>query len=79
MYFAGLRPAEAAGLRENDCELPEREWGQITVTKTRSQVSKRYTDSQESTARTVYAKCIDGQRDVANNVANQRIQKALVE
>jgi integrase len=23
MYFGGLRPAEAAGLREKDCHLPE--------------------------------------------------------
>jgi integrase len=48
MYFAGLRPAEAAGLRERDCELPQRGWGLITVTRTRPQVSKRYTDSQET-------------------------------
>lgn len=48
MYFAGLRPAEAAGLRARDCELPEKGWGQIIVAKTRSQVSKRYTDSGQT-------------------------------
>lgn len=27
MYFGGLRPAEAAGLRQKDCRLPERGLG----------------------------------------------------
>ncbi|HEY8480974.1 MAG TPA: tyrosine-type recombinase/integrase [Spirillospora sp.] len=48
MYFAGLRPAEAAGLRRQDCELPATGWGLITVRKTRPQTSKRYTDSGET-------------------------------
>ncbi len=26
MYFGGLRPGEAAGLREKDCRLPEKGW-----------------------------------------------------
>ena len=46
MYFAGLRPAEAAGLRVQDCELPATGWGLITVRKTRPQANKRYTDSR---------------------------------
>ncbi|MQY06491.1 tyrosine-type recombinase/integrase [Actinomadura macrotermitis] len=45
MYFAGLRPAEAAGLRVQDCALPEEGWGVITVRKTRPQTNKRYTDT----------------------------------
>ncbi|MBT2208715.1 site-specific integrase [Actinomadura sp. NEAU-AAG7] len=48
MYFAALRPAEAAGLRERDCLLPEEGWGQVTVTKTRPQANKRYTDSRRT-------------------------------
>ncbi|WP_433188768.1 tyrosine-type recombinase/integrase [Actinoallomurus sp. CA-150999] len=48
MYFAALRPSEAIGLRRQDCILPERGWGQITVTKTRSYTTKRFTDSGES-------------------------------
>jgi integrase len=45
MYFAGLRPSEAAGLRVRDCVLPEKGWGLITVAKTRPQASSRFTDS----------------------------------
>ncbi len=45
MYFAGLRPAEAAGLRRKDCHLPEKGWGLITLRKSRPQANKRYTDS----------------------------------
>ncbi|TDB84550.1 site-specific integrase [Actinomadura sp. KC216] len=48
MYFAGLRPAEAAGLRRQDCELPATGWGLITLKKTRPQSNKRYTDSGET-------------------------------
>ncbi|RVX39111.1 site-specific recombinase XerD [Nonomuraea polychroma] len=48
MYFAGLRPAEAQGLRKKDCILPAKGWGQITPTKTRPQSSTRYTDSGRS-------------------------------
>lgn len=48
MYFAGLRPAEAAGLRRQDCELPATGWGLLTVKKTRPQTNKRYTDSGET-------------------------------
>jgi integrase len=48
MYYAGLRPAEAAGLRARDCVLPEKGWGLITVAKTRPQSNKRFTDSGET-------------------------------
>jgi integrase len=48
MYFAGLRPAEAAGLRRRDCRLPATGWGLITLRKTRPQANKRYTDSGET-------------------------------
>ncbi|MEU6781666.1 site-specific integrase [Nonomuraea angiospora] len=45
MYFAALRPAEAQGLRVQDCYLPEKGWGQLTLRKTRSQSSRVFTDS----------------------------------
>jgi integrase len=47
MYFGGLRPAEAAGLREKDCHLPESGWGLLTLERTRPQSNKRFTDSGE--------------------------------
>ncbi|MEV4245204.1 tyrosine-type recombinase/integrase [Streptosporangium canum] len=48
MYFAGLRPAEAAGPRKANCDLPETGWGARTLEKTRPESNKRYTDSGES-------------------------------
>lgn len=47
MYYAGLRPAEAIGLSENDCTLPGRGWGSATLHRTRPSVGKRWTDSGE--------------------------------
>ncbi|MEV0975089.1 tyrosine-type recombinase/integrase [Microtetraspora glauca] len=48
MYFGGLRPGEAAGLREQDCHLPKTGWGLLTLAKTRPESGKRYTDSGET-------------------------------
>ncbi|MFB4284448.1 tyrosine-type recombinase/integrase [Nonomuraea sp. MTCD27] len=48
MYFGGLRPGEAAGLRKKDCYLPEKGWGLLTLEKTRPESNSRYTDSGES-------------------------------
>ncbi|MFI6637857.1 tyrosine-type recombinase/integrase [Nonomuraea fuscirosea] len=45
LYFAGLRPAEAIGLREADCHLPEEGWGQLTLQVTRPSSGKQWTDS----------------------------------
>jgi integrase len=44
MYFAGIRPAEALGLREHDCHLPATGWGELTLVKSRPQTNKRWTD-----------------------------------
>ncbi|WP_170223545.1 tyrosine-type recombinase/integrase [Nonomuraea turkmeniaca] len=48
MYFGGLRPAEAAGLRQKDCQLPEKGWGLLTLEKTRPQSNRRFTDSGQA-------------------------------
>ncbi|GGL57861.1 site-specific integrase [Planomonospora parontospora] len=48
MYFAGLRPAEAAGLREANCDLPATGWGVLTLETTRPESNTRYTDSGEA-------------------------------
>lgn len=45
LYFAALRPAEALGLREQDCDLPETGWGRPTLATSRPQAGKRWTDS----------------------------------
>ncbi|MEV6056993.1 hypothetical protein [Streptomyces sp. NPDC052107] len=35
LYYAGLRSAEAVGLRLSDCHLPESGWGTLTLRETR--------------------------------------------
>ncbi|MER7842287.1 tyrosine-type recombinase/integrase, partial [Streptomyces sp. NPDC096040] len=47
MYFAGLRPSEAVGLRKADCFLPEKGWGVLTLHDTRPVSGKQWTDSGE--------------------------------
>ncbi|MET9409544.1 site-specific integrase [Streptomyces sp. NPDC002935] len=47
LYYAGLRPAEAAGLRVSDCHLPETGWGVLTLRETRPVSGKQWTDSGE--------------------------------
>ncbi|WP_248966207.1 tyrosine-type recombinase/integrase [Sphaerisporangium perillae] len=48
MYYAALRPEEAAGLRRQNCDLPEEGWGLLTVEKARPQANKRWTNSGET-------------------------------
>ncbi|MYW04499.1 site-specific integrase [Streptomyces sp. SID3343] len=45
MYYGGLRPAEAVGLRAIDCKLPVTGWGVLSLRKTRPTAGKRWTDS----------------------------------
>ncbi|WP_326819556.1 tyrosine-type recombinase/integrase [Streptosporangium sp. NBC_01756] len=45
MYYAALRPAEAVGLRLQDCHLPLKSWGRLTVDVSRSEVNTKWTDS----------------------------------
>ncbi|WP_437113695.1 tyrosine-type recombinase/integrase [Streptomyces roseoverticillatus] len=47
LYYAGLRPAEAVGLRLSDCRLPEAGWGTLTLRETRPVSGKQWTDSGE--------------------------------
>ncbi len=47
LYYAGLRPAEAVGLRRSDCHLPEMGWGTLTLRETRPVSGKQWTDSGE--------------------------------
>ncbi|MFF7931837.1 tyrosine-type recombinase/integrase [Streptomyces sp. NPDC007940] len=46
-YYAGLRPAEAVGLRLSDCHLPAKGWGTLTLRETRPVSGKQWTDSGE--------------------------------
>ncbi|WP_405766499.1 site-specific integrase [Streptomyces sp. NBC_00080] len=43
--YAAMRPAEAVGLREKDCYLPETGWGTLTLRETRPVSGKKWTDS----------------------------------
>ncbi|WP_329057230.1 tyrosine-type recombinase/integrase [Streptomyces sp. NBC_01453] len=43
--YAAMRPAEAVGLREGDCYLPEKGWGTLTLKETRPVSGKKWTDS----------------------------------
>jgi integrase len=47
LYYAGLRTAEAVGLRLADCHLPETGWGGLTLRETRPVSGKQWTDSGE--------------------------------
>lgn len=48
MYYAALRPEEAADLRLKNCTLPEAGWGLIILEKARPQANKRWTNSGET-------------------------------
>lgn len=45
MYYAALRPAEAVGLRRQDCHLPRTGWGRLNLEKSRPEVNRRWTDT----------------------------------
>ncbi|MFI6739175.1 tyrosine-type recombinase/integrase [Nonomuraea sp. NPDC050451] len=48
IYYAALRPEEAADLRLTNCTLPETGWGLIVLEKARPQATKRWTDSGQT-------------------------------
>ncbi|SCK59343.1 hypothetical protein H180DRAFT_05695 [Streptomyces sp. WMMB 322] len=45
MYYAGLRPEEAAGVVVTDCVLPTSGWGRLVVNRALPQVGKKWTDN----------------------------------
>jgi integrase len=45
MYFAALRPAEAVALRLEDCELPEKGWGMLYLSRSIPVAGGEWTDS----------------------------------
>lgn len=47
LYYAGVRPAEAVGLRIDDCDLPDSGWGSVAISETRPSSGKTWTDSGE--------------------------------
>lgn len=47
LYYAGLHPAEAVGLKRSDCHLPDAGWGTLTLRETRPVSGKQWTDSGE--------------------------------
>jgi integrase len=48
LYYAGLRPAEAQGLRIQDCELPDDDWGHLTLAQSRPEANRRWSDTGDS-------------------------------
>ena len=48
MYFAALRPGEVKALRKDGCYLPAIGWGRLTLSRSRPQSNKRWTDSGEA-------------------------------
>jgi integrase len=48
LYYAGLRPEEAVGLRETDLEIPPAGWGQIHVSVAEPHAGREWTDSGEN-------------------------------
>lgn len=47
-YYGGLRPEEALGLRNYQCTLPEKGFGELRLKRTKPTAGKRWTDSGES-------------------------------
>ncbi|MGW7483491.1 tyrosine-type recombinase/integrase [Nonomuraea muscovyensis] len=48
MYFAALRPAEAVSLRRDDCHLPAKGWGRLTLDVSRPEVNRQWTDTGDA-------------------------------
>ncbi|WP_440104171.1 tyrosine-type recombinase/integrase [Streptosporangium sp. H16] len=48
MYYAALRPGEAVGLRLQDCHLPAKGWGRLTIDVSRPEVNRQWTDSGDA-------------------------------
>lgn len=48
LYYAGMRPSEAADLREADCVLPDKGWGRVTLAETNPYAGSHWTDDGRS-------------------------------
>ena len=48
LYLGGLRPAEALGLRKQDCHLPESGWGRLILARSKPQANKKWTDNGQA-------------------------------
>jgi integrase len=44
LYYAGMRPSEAADIRLHDCYLPKTGWGRITLAETDPRAGSQWTD-----------------------------------
>ena len=51
LYYAFLRPAEAAALTADSCELPKKGWGSLTLTDSVKRVGAAWTDHGTATDR----------------------------
>ncbi|HEX5494921.1 MAG TPA: tyrosine-type recombinase/integrase [Mycobacteriales bacterium] len=51
LYYGGLRPGEATALRQDDCVLPLRGWGSLTLSRSEARAGTRWTD--EGTVRDI--------------------------
>ena len=45
MYVAALRPAEVVALCRQNCDIPPRDWGRLTLVKSRPEVNRRWSDT----------------------------------
>jgi integrase len=45
IYYSAARPAEMVNVRETDCKLPERGWGELTLWESRPAAGSRWTDT----------------------------------
>lgn len=79
LYYAGLRSAELAALRADDCELPPSGWEQLQLAQLwlndgvpATEVARRLGHNVAVLLK-IYANCIDGQKQSVND----RITAAL--
>ncbi|MFD2418495.1 tyrosine-type recombinase/integrase [Amycolatopsis pigmentata] len=50
MYYAGLRPEEAAALKKANLSIPEKGWGDLHLGRARPEIGQEWTDSGEASA-----------------------------
>jgi integrase len=48
LYYAALRPSEAAALKKRNCKLPQSGWGELVLTGSRPEVGSGWTDDGKS-------------------------------